>query len=223
MRATILASILGVLGFTTYSMPRSTHEVIFERKEVPVVVKEYIIVTYKVPLIIEVPRYHSEEPIIVRPRVRGKAPVDWDRMMMEGVKYFEGYKSKKYYCCAGVATIGYGCTKPDIVNKGSLSKSNALRILSNEITNVRARVRQAVTVDLTGNQLNALTSFAFNCGMTNLNNLISGPSRLNSGNYKSIEKLLPKYRMAGGKVREGLEKRRAWELSLWRGETNLTH
>ena len=45
MRATILASILGVLGFTTYSMPRSTHEVIFERIEVPVVVKEYIIVT----------------------------------------------------------------------------------------------------------------------------------------------------------------------------------
>jgi len=223
MRATIIASVIGVLGITTYCMPRSTHEIIYKRVEVPVVEKEYIMVPYEVPLIIEVPRYNSEEPVIVKPIIKKSAPVDWDRVMMEGIKYFEGYKSKKYYCCAGVATIGYGCTKKDIVNKGSLSKSTALYILSNEITSVRERVRQAVTVSLTDNQLNALTSFAFNCGMTNLNNLITGDDRLNSGNYKSIEKILPKYRKAGGKVREGLEKRRAWELRLWRGETNLTH
>ena len=222
MRSTIFASVIAILGIPTYYMPRSTHEFIYEEIEVPVVVKEYVMVTYEVPLIIEVPRY-IEEPVIVRPKLEEKAPVDWDRVMMEGIKYFEGYKSRKYYCCAGVATIGYGCTEKNIVNKGSLSKASASRILSEEIKNVRARVRQAVTVDLTDNQLNALTSFTFNCGVTNLNNLITGENRLNSGNYKSVEKILPMYRKAGGKVREGLEKRRAWELSLWRGDTNLTH
>ena len=222
MRSTIFASVIAILGIPTYYMPRSTHEFIYEEIEVPVVVKEYVMVPYEVPLIIEVPRY-IEEPVKVRPKFEEKKPVDWDRVMMEGVKYFEGYKSKKYYCCAGVATIGYGCTDKTIVNKGSLSRASAQRILSEEIKNVRDRVRRAVTVDLTHNQLNALTSFTFNCGMTNLNNLITGKDRLNSGNYKSVEKILPMYRKAGGEVREGLEKRRAWELSLWRGETNLTH
>ena len=222
MRSTIFASVIAILGIPTYYMPRSTHEFIYEEIEVPVVVTEYVIVPYEVPLIIEVPRY-IEEPVKVRPKFEEKKPVDWDRVMMEGVKYFEGYKSKKYYCCAGVATIGYGCTDKTIVNKGSLSRASAQRILSEEIKNVRDRVRRAVTVDLTHNQLNALTSFTFNCGMTNLNNLITGKDRLNSGNYKSVEKILPMYRKAGGEVREGLEKRRAWELSLWRGETNLTH
>jgi len=222
MRSTIFASVIAILGIPTYYMPRSTHEFIYEEIEVPVVVTEYVMVPYEVPLIIEVPRY-IEEPVKDRPKFEEKKPVDWDRVMMEGVKYFEGYKSKKYYCCAGVATIGYGCTDKTIVNKGSLSKANADRILSEEIKNVRARVRQAVTVDLTDYQLNALISFTFNCGVTNLNNLITGDNRLNSGNYKSVEKILPMYRKAGGEVREGLEKRRAWELSLWRGETNLTH
>jgi len=222
MRSTIFASVIAILGIPTYYMPRSTHEFIYEEIEVPVVVTEYVMVPYEVPLIIEVPRY-IEEPVKDRLKFEEKKPVDWDRVMMEGVKYFEGYKSKKYYCCAGVATIGYGCTDKTIVNKGSLSKANADRILSEEIKNVRACVRQAVTVDLTDYQLNALISFTFNCGVTNLNNLITGDNRLNSGNYKSVEKILPMYRKAGGEVREGLEKRRAWELSLWRGETNLTH
>ncbi len=86
---------------------------------------------------------------------------------------------------------------------------------------MRDNVRQAVKVDLTEYQLNALTSFAFNLGMTNLKTLINGENRLNSGNYKSIEKILPMYRKAGGKVREGLVKRRAWELSLWNGAPTL--
>ncbi len=124
MRSTIFASVIAILGIPTFYMPKSTHEVIYEEVEVPVVVKEYVMVPYEVPLIIEVPRY-IEEPVIVRPKLEEKAPVDWDRVMMEGIKYFEGYKSNKYYCCAGVATIGYGCTKKSIVHKGSLSKASA--------------------------------------------------------------------------------------------------
>jgi len=40
---------------------------------------------------------------------------------------------------------------------------------------------------------------------------------LNAGNYKSVAEYLPQYRLAAGKPRKGLEKRRAWELSLWQG------
>ena len=85
------------------------------------------------------------------------------------------------------------------------------------LAEVREKVANNVSVQLTEYQLNALTSFAFNCGMTNLKRLVEGEGRLNSGNYESVEKLLPQYRIAGGKVRKGLEKRRKWELSLWKG------
>lgn len=64
MRSTIFASVIAILGIPTYYMPRSTHEFIYEEVEVPVVVKEYVMVPYEVPLIIEVPRY-IEEPVIV--------------------------------------------------------------------------------------------------------------------------------------------------------------
>ena len=91
-------------------------------------------------------------------------------------------------------------------------------MLLREVERVKLKVQKEVNVKLSKNQLNALTSFAFNCGMSNLRKLVNGHDRLNSGNYKSIEKVLPLYRKAGGKIREGLEKRRAWEIMLWKGE-----
>jgi len=93
--------------------------------------------------------------------------------------------------------------------------------LRKHLKEVRKRVEEAVTVNLTDYQLNALTSFAFNCGMSNLKRLVEGEGRLNEGNFKSVEENLPKYRIAGGKVRKGLEKRRKWELSLWKGNPDI--
>jgi lysozyme len=76
-------------------------------------------------------------------------------------------------------------------------------------------------VPLTEHQLCALTSFAFNTGESNLQKLINGKDRLNSGNYHSVEKLMPMYRKGGGKVLQGLVKRREWELTLWNGIIDL--
>ena len=101
------------------------------------------------------------------------------------------------------------------------TEHKASDILEDRLEEVREQVKAAVEVELTEYQLNALTSFTFNCGIGNLKQLISGEDRLNSGNFNSITELLPQYRKAGGKVREGLEKRRAWELSLWNGNPTI--
>ena len=138
--------------------------------------------------------------------------------MLQGVKFFEGYRESVYTCSGGVRTIGYGCTDKLVVSRGRICKDTAEDILLNHLNKVKKKVDEAVVVELTEYQLNALTSFAFNCGMTNLKTLINGKDRLNSGNYKSIPKIMPMYRKAGGRVREGLVKRRAWELSLWEGK-----
>ena len=163
--------------------------------------------------------YHNPEdkPLLVFPLIKQKSK-DWDKELEKGLIHFEGFKPRPYYCCAGVKTIGYGCTDRRVISKGWISEKDARALLLREVEEVRKEVKRQVRVKLSENQLNALTSFAFNCGFSNLRKLVNGKGRLNSGNYKSIEKILPLYRRAAGKVRKGIERRRAWELALWRGE-----
>tara|TARA_B110000858_G_C17797407_1_gene473251 strand:- start:2342 stop:2971 length:630 start_codon:yes stop_codon:yes gene_type:complete len=178
---------------------------------------------FEIPNVLEVLRAEVEEkfvdqPILIRPKaILVKPNINWNNQMVVGVKFFEGYKERAYICAGGVRTIGYGCTDTKVVSRGKISKISADNLLREHLAEVREKVANNVSVQLTEYQLNALTSFAFNCGMTNLKRLVEGEGRLNSGNYESVEKLLPQYRIAGGKVRKGLEKRRKWELSLWKG------
>ena len=189
----------------------------------PKVVTKIITEEVEVIKVVTVPRVVIvEKPILVKPLIRYEGPsYNFDSELINGVKFFEGYRANAYYCSGNVKTIGYGCTDKNVVALGAISEHKASYILQQKINDVRDNVRQAVKVDLTEYQLNALTSFAFNLGMTNLKTLINGDNRLNSGNYKSIEQIMPLYRKAGGKVREGLVKRRAWEISLWNGEPTL--
>jgi lysozyme len=159
----------------------------------------------------------QDKPLLVFPLIKQKSK-DWDKELEKGLVHFESFKSRPYYCCAGVKTIGYGCTDKRIVSKGWISEKDAKALLRREVEEVRKKVQREVKVKLSENQLNALTSFTFNCGLTNLRKLVNGKNRLNSGNYKSVEKILPLYRRAGGRVRKGLERRRAWELALWKGD-----
>lgn len=206
-------STASVVGAVLYCKPEPEPKVITEK----VIEEVEVIKVVTLPQIVVV-----EKPILVKPLIRYVGPsYNFDYELIKGVKFFEGYRANAYYCSGNVKTIGYGCTDKNIVALGEISKHKASVILQQKINDVRDNVRQAVKVDLTEYQLNALTSFAFNLGMTNLKTLINGENRLNSGNYKSIEKILPMYRKAGGKVREGLVKRRAWELSLWSGAPTL--
>ena len=212
MRTIIILGTTVLVGVVQYCKPTK-----------PVVVTKTVVETIEVVKLVEVPKIIEvtkivEKPILVKPLIQYVGPsYNFNSELINGVKFFEGYRANAYYCSGNVKTIGYGCTDKNIVALGAISEHKASVILQQKINEVRDNVRQAVKVDLTEYQLNALTSFAFNLGMTNLKTLINGENRLNSGNYKSIEKILPMYRKAGGKVREGLVKRRAWELSLWNG------
>lgn len=150
--------------------------------------------------------------------VRVKAPnLDWIETMLSGVKRFESYKPRPYLCPAGVKTIGYGSTG-EHANVPFMSKLTAEKILNNELTIARKIVLKNVKVKLSENQICALTSFVFNCGEGSLKTLVNGHGRLNGGNFKSVEKLLPKYCKGGGKVLNGLVERRAWEVKMWKGQ-----
>ncbi len=217
MRTVIIVGTTALVGVVQYCKPEPK----------PVVITETIVETVEVVKLVEVPKIVEvtriiEKPILVKPLIQYVGPsYNFNSELLNGVKFFEGYRANTYKCCAGVKTIGYGCTDKNIVALGAISEHKASNILQQKINEVRDNVRQAVKVDLTEYQLNALTSFAFNCGMTNLKTLINGEDRLNSGNYDSIAEVMPQYNKAGGKTREGLVKRRSWELSLWNGQPTI--
>ena len=191
-----------------------------------------IIKSWNAPVLVKPKRFYKRDkkedltPVLVRPNKSYKKQEvkkeisAWDKMFSK-VKHYESFKSKAYRCSGGVMTIGYGHTK-NVRWGDTITEAKALKLLEEELLLAKNHVLRIVKVPLTENQLAALTSFTFNCGQGSLRKLVCEKNnRLNSGNYKSVEVVMPKYRMAGGKVRKGLELRREWEISLWSEKKSL--
>jgi lysozyme len=136
------------------------------------------------------------------------------------IKTFEGLSLKPYLCSAKVPTIGYGNTFYTNGVKVTMSDAPITQEKANEMLKVIAdsfalKVSKIVPSGLTQNQFNALVSFAFNLGVQALTN--STLLRLvkinpNDGN---IAKQFLRWNQAGGKVIEGLTKRRIKESALY--------
>jgi len=191
-----------------------------------------IIKSWNAPVLVKPKRFYKRDkkedltPVLVRPNKSYKAQEvkkeisAWDKMFSK-VKHYESFKSKAYRCSGGVMTIGYGHTK-NVRWGDTITESEAVKLLEEELLVAKNHVMRIVKVPLTENQLASLTSFTFNCGQGSLRKLVcEKKNRLNNGNYKSVEVVMPQYRMAAGKIRKGLELRRKWEVSLWRDENSL--
>ena len=137
------------------------------------------------------------------------------------IKKYEDFRDKPYRCDAGVLTIGYGTTNAvsDIIGitiekmKTPISKETAEVYLRKT---VKARFAPAVNAydniyHWTQNEFDALTSFCYNMGGGKMKELTK-----NGTNSKSqIANDLLLYKKAGGKVLEGLVKRRKEEKALF--------
>lgn len=154
-------------------------------------------------------------PVLVRPRVRYEL-FDADRALLDGVKHFEGYRAKPYVCAGGVKTIGFGSTDKKTVARGHVSRSQAEKILKADLAEAAGHVDRIVKVRLNECERAALISFTFNLGPGKLKTLVGKPGRLNDGNKAETLRMIPKYRLAAGKIQKGLERRRAWEVELFK-------
>ena len=127
------------------------------------------------------------------------------------IKQFEGVRLTAYKCPAGVYTIGYGHTRG--VQRGmKITEEEASAYLTADLRNSEKAVERYDSVyHWNQNEFDALVSFTFNCGATNLRALLRNGRR----NRSQIAETLPLYRKAGGKVLKGLERRRAAEKALF--------
>ena len=132
------------------------------------------------------------------------------------IKHFEGGELEAYQCAAGVWTIGYGHTK-GVQPGDQWSESHANHMLEVELEEYENYVSTAVTVPLSQNQFDALVSWVYNLGNGNLTSSTM-LKVLNSGDYAGVPAQILRWNKAGGKVLDGLTRRRQAEADMFEGK-----
>ena len=135
---------------------------------------------------------------------------------VELIKYFEGFEGTAYLCPANVWTIGYGRTR-NVKEGDRTTEPQAERDLLEELEEFKHQVLHSVKVELTQNELDALTSWTYNLGVGNLNSSTL-LKKLNAGIKDEVPAEMLRWNKAGGKVLAGLTKRREAEAELWAKE-----
>jgi lysozyme len=129
------------------------------------------------------------------------------------IKSFEGCELRSYQDIVGVWTVGYGHTKsakPHML----ITQDEAEELLQDDLEEFERGVERLVSVPLSAAQFSALVSFAFNLGVGALSRSTLLKT-LNRGNYEGAALEFVKWNKAGGKVVNGLTRRRAAERDLF--------
>ncbi|WP_369521228.1 lysozyme [Escherichia coli] len=134
------------------------------------------------------------------------------------IKQFEGCKLTAYQDSVGVWTIGYGWTKPvdgKPIRAGmTIKQETAERLLKTGLVSYENDVSRLVKVDLTQGQFDALVSFTYNLGARSLSTSTL-LRKLNAEDYAGAADEFLLWNKAGGKVLNGLTRRREAERALF--------
>lgn len=124
------------------------------------------------------------------------------------IKQFEGCRLTAYRCPAGVWTIGYGHTE-NVKEGQTITQIFAETLLREDLTKYEQKVAKYNRYCWNQNEFDALVSFAYNLGSID---------QLTANGTRSREVIAEKmllYNKAGGKVLNGLRKRREAERKLF--------
>lgn len=132
------------------------------------------------------------------------------------IKRFEGCKLTAYKCPAGILTIGYGHTGN--VREGQvITQDYAETLLKQDLIAYELKVdKYSPRYTWRQAEFDALASFAYNIG--SIDQLTANGNR----SRKEIAEKMLLYNKAGGKVLEGLNKRRKAERELFLGTPDKT-
>lgn len=132
---------------------------------------------------------------------------------IELIKEFEGCRLAAYKCPAGLWTIGYGHTRS--VKRGMIiTATQAEQYLRIDLQPAET-VLNCKLKSLTQQQFDALCSFIYNVGVgTFLSSTLFRKIQVNS-NDSTIADELMRYKYAGGKIINGLIRRRRAEVELY--------
>jgi len=130
------------------------------------------------------------------------------------IRDFEGERLAAYKCPAGVWTISYGLTGPDIKGGLVITKEQSKEMFMNRIQYFIDNIEPLLKEQLTNNQFLAILSFVWNIGIgaftkSTLLKLI------NARKFNEASEQFIRWNKAGGKVLFGLTRRRIAEKHLF--------
>lgn len=130
---------------------------------------------------------------------------------------FEGVRFTSYQDVRGVWTIGYGHTGREVGPGQVCTPAQASVWLQQDMLWAEQVVNHAVKVPITQDEFNALVDFVFNVGAGNFDSSTL-LRELNAGDYAGAADQFARWDLAGGKVVEGLLRRRVAEADLFKTE-----
>jgi len=135
------------------------------------------------------------------------------------IKQFEGIKTSPYVDCVGKWTVGIGHLIGDgrsLPNEWNrvLTVNECYSLLAKDVTRFERGIERYISVPLTQNQFDALVCFSFNLGLGVLQRS-QVRQKINRGDKTRAMQSWLKYNKAGGKVNDGLDRRRKAEVALF--------
>jgi lysozyme len=130
------------------------------------------------------------------------------------IKRFEGFRSRKYICPAGVATIGYGhvIKKDECYNE--ITEEKAELLLQQDVSFAELGVIRNIHVNITDQQFAALVSFTFNLGVGALQRSTLR-IKVNRRNHEEAARAFLRWVYVNGRIMPGLLKRRKAEAAMY--------
>lgn len=136
---------------------------------------------------------------------------------LELIKNAESFRALPYLCPANVWTQGYGHIDGVTPHSPPVTVAQAEAWLAADVKRYERSVMALIKVPLTQNQFDALVSFTFNLGGGALQRSTLR-SKLNRGDYAGASNEFLKWVRGGGRILNGLVKRRRAERELFLSE-----
>ena len=130
------------------------------------------------------------------------------------IRSFESCSLTAYQCSAGVWTIGWGHTGPDVHPGKVITQAEADQLFVQDIAEREPQVAAMVPPGVNENQFSALMSFAYNVGLDALrkSTLLR---KLRTGDAVGAANEFPRWNRSKGRVLNGLTRRRNAERALF--------
>ena len=129
------------------------------------------------------------------------------------IKKHEGFRTKAYKCTSGKWTIGYGHTL-NVKSTDVITLDEAERFLRQDVEFAEKEVNRH-NLKINQNQFEALVSIVFNRGLVNFARSTLLRKMKSNPNDPTIRKEFERWIYAGGKVLNGLVRRRKEEVDLY--------
>lgn len=135
------------------------------------------------------------------------------------IEQWEGFRETAYRCPAGVLTIGFGHTGPDVKEGDVVTYAQANAMLVEDLKHYASGLARWLNVKVTEGQFIALLSLAYNVGVDGV--VHKCPKLLHAVNAQDEQEAARQFldvNKVGGKELPGLTRRRKAEAKLFLGE-----